>query len=98
MIRSAAMLLACLLATTQMTMLVSVAMGSDCEESCPDDGPGSSCCLCYTCARHLSPPLASLTARAVAPAVVGAARAAVALLPVSPDPDEILHVPKYALA
>jgi hypothetical protein len=81
----------------------SVAAIDDCAGSCPDDDPEGDCppvCPSCTCVTHAHPPLLP-PRETVALAVqtpTASSFAAVAMFVPSPDPREILHVPKALLA
>ena len=73
----------------------------DCEASCPGDGahckcpPGCQLCACCSTPRTVQPPLASSLPL---PSIEQGLRISGDDVPQSPDPDEILHVPKLVLA
>jgi hypothetical protein len=75
---------------------------TECVETCPDDGPDGKCSPgcddCACCARPATPPFrdakVELLPTVIALAIVEPAR----LLPPSPEPRKILHVPKHASA
>jgi hypothetical protein len=80
---------------------LAAALEGECEDACTDDDPGEECppiCPSCTCLTHTQP---SLVLRADAPLIAGApvlidVPGPATLLP-SPDPREILHVPKSLL-
>jgi hypothetical protein len=74
----------------------------DCAQSCPDDDPGGECppaCPSCTCATHAHPPLIpSLAAESfVVESPTVSSLASKSIFVPSPDPREILHVPRALL-
>lgn len=91
------------LAFGQVTGLWAELGGELCEIDCEDDAQGKSCppsCTTCSCPMRAASPL--IVARAVVaapvPLVSRVARPARESLPASPDPSEILHVPRSPVA
>jgi hypothetical protein len=69
------------------------ALEAGCAEECADDAPD----LCCSCCVHFKVDAPRVAAALVDPAVSRPSRAPLAVRPASPDPRDILHVPKTAL-
>lgn len=76
--------------------------GDQCEENCEDEASGKSCPpACSTCSctmRSAQPMLASHATTLVIPSIARVEVAPPPSQPASPDPREILHVPKSLVA
>ena len=74
---------------------------SVCNQSCPDDAPDGTCppgCNDCSCCAHVNPAVAPRPlVETVEPAMQDAPTFSTALPP-SPEPNDILHVPKSLLA
>jgi hypothetical protein len=68
------------------------ALEAACAEACVDDAPDCSCCV------HFKVDAPRVAAALVDPAVSRSSRAPLAVRPASPDPRDILHVPKTSPA
>jgi hypothetical protein len=91
--------LTCAVVASQIAFCLIVAFGAPCAERCADDGADGRCPpACVTC--PCSPRPASLARTLlVAPPSVAASFVPIdaARLPIQPDPDDIVHVPKTLL-
>jgi hypothetical protein len=85
------------LVVSEATGIASMLAGDECNERCPGDAPDGTCppdcqsCACCSLPRVLAPQLAGLVPLPVAHRMVWASQHAV---PSSPEPAEILHIPK----
>jgi len=67
---------------------------ADCAEACADDAPAPCCSCCV----HFKVDTPRVAAAVIDAAAVGATGAPPAMRPPSPDPRDILHVPKTSPA
>lgn len=89
------------LALTHAVGLGDMVMGDACEEECRDDGCGDDCLPGATCRCHLPTAVPAVsqspvTSKSSNPREIAPASAA-ERMHASPDPREILHVPKRAV-
>jgi hypothetical protein len=99
---SAARVLVLALALTHAAGLADLLLGDACEDTCSDDGCGNDCLPGAACRCHCPSAMAALGSH---PQVVVRLAAPRAIAPcaydrqahASPDPREILHVPRYAV-
>ena len=81
----------------QATGMASALAGGECSERCPGDAPDGTCppncqfCACGSLPRMLTPKTVALMP---APVTHRIARASQDVIPNSPEPAEILHIPK----
>ena len=72
-----------------------------CSQSCPDDAPDGSCppgCNDCSCCAHLNPVVASIVLVETVEGITQDAPVISTSLPPSPEPNDILHIPKSLLA
>jgi hypothetical protein len=91
--------LALALFTEQASGIASVQVGDECGERCPGDAPDGTCppdcqfCACCSLPRVLAPQPAASVPAPTAHRFVQVSRDS---LPNSPEPADILHVPKFS--